>query len=383
MNLPAAADPKRDLETILILAPTGQDATLVAQVLRKEGISAEISSNMDQLGQRVQSSHGAILIAEEALNRASLAQLSAILNAQEPWSDVPLILMTTGGETTLASMRITKELSPAGNVTLLERPFRPITLVSAVQVALRARRKQYQMRDLLEEQRAATNMRDEFISVASHELKTPLTSLKLQTQLNRRQLEKSGGVPNSEYVTRLVEVTSRQVERLGRLVEDMLDVSRINTGRLKLEKETVNLSELVRELAERMTTQLSSAGITVQLEVEDHIVGVWDRYRLEQVLSNLLTNAIRYAPGKPVKITAQLDGSEAVVTVADQGPGIAPENRERIFSRFERAANSKNIDGLGLGLYICRQILESHGGSIRVESAEGGGALFVIRIPLT
>lgn len=373
---------KERSETVLVLAPTGQDAALISQVLRKESLDADVVANIDALTEYAKNDFGAMVIAEEALNRASLQRLSEILSAQGPWSDIPLILMTTGGETTLASLRISKELSAAGNVTLLERPFRPITLVSTVQVAIRARRRQYQVRELLEKQRAATEMRDEFISVASHELKTPLTSLKLQTQLNQRMLKKSGGIPNAEFVYKLVENTSRQVDRLARLVEDMLDVSRINTGKLKLEISPVDLGGLVDEIVDRISPQLAAAGCEISVHSCPGLVGNWDRYRIEQVIINLLTNAARYAAGKPISIAAQREGSNARLEVRDQGHGIAPENQERIFRRFERTANSRNIDGLGLGLYICKQIVESHGGKIRVESELGKGSNFVVNLPL-
>jgi signal transduction histidine kinase len=369
-------------ETILILAPTGQDARLLKAVLGKEGLDASIFLDAKQLAERVNSDFGAVLVAEEALNRITLSIFSEFLLGQEPWSDVPLIVMTTGGETTLTSLRVTKELSPAGNVTLLERPFRPITLVSTVQVALRARRRQYEVRELLNKQVAATQMRDEFISVASHELKTPLTSLKLQTQLNSRLIKKAGGIPNNAFVHKLVENTGRQVDRLVRLVEDMLDVSRINTGKLKLSVSEVNLRGLIDEIVERISPQLEAVGNTLSLGPIPDLTGIWDRYRIEQVITNILSNSMRYAPGKPIHISVKEESASAVIIIRDEGQGIALEYQEKIFRRFERASSTRNIDGLGLGLYICKQITETHGGDIRVESEPGKGAAFIIRLPL-
>jgi signal transduction histidine kinase len=291
--------------------------------------------------------------------------------------------MTSGGEPTLAVLRIKNAFSPSGNVTLLERPFRRITLQSVIHVALRARRKQHEVRNLLREQRTATELRDEFISVAGHELRTPLTSLKLQTQLHQRLIAQGDvAVYKPERMRRLVDLTARQVERLTRLVDDMLDISRINTGRLTLQCETFDLRQLVEETAERMRPQLESVGCNLTVHLCESIVGVWDRDRLEQVLSNLLTNVLRHCPGKPAHVTVSRSASRATLIVRDEGNGIAPENHERIFTRFERAITSTGASGLGLGLYICRQIVEAHRGTIHVESALGGGSSFIVALPV-
>jgi signal transduction histidine kinase len=293
--------------------------------------------------------------------------------------------MTTGGETTLASLRVLRDFTPAGNVTLLERPFRPITLVSTIQVALRSRRRQFEVRTLLKKQQEATRIRDEFISIASHELKTPLTSLKLQTQINRRLLQGKPEVIAAALTDRFqkyLDVSGKQVERLTRLIEDMLDVSRINAGKLALRKDEVDLPELIEEVADRLSPQISAAGCTLSLEIESPIRGYWDRYRIEQVIINLTTNAIRYGGGGPIRIFAKLDGDSAIFSVEDHGIGIEAHNVARIFERFERAQHSRNIDGLGLGLYICRQIVEGHGGSIGVKSQPGKGSVFTVSLPL-
>ncbi len=369
-------------ESVLIFAPTGQDAHLLSDVLGKDHIVCEVFHDLPNLCVRMSKDFGAVLLAEEALDIKSLPLFRKQLESQEPWSDAPIVIMTTGGETTLASLRIAKEFSPAGNVTLLERPFRPITLVSAVQVALRSRKRQFQVKELLRAQQEATQVRDEFISIASHELKTPLTSLKLQTQLNQRMMKRENGEIPRDRVNKLVENTDRQVDRLSRLVEDMLDVSRINTGKLALQKTEVDLAELVSEIVERLTPQLSAARCTVSLTLENGVKGSWDRFRIEQVIINLVTNAIRYAAEKPIHVSVSQTDGIATLVVRDEGCGIAPENRERIFQRFERILSSHGIDGLGLGLYICKQIVEAHGGSIRVDDKQIKGACFVVELPM-
>jgi signal transduction histidine kinase len=368
-------------QEILIVAPTGQDATLLANALRRESMFAEIYPDLERACARLREEAGVILVAEEALTESGISALRELLGRQEPWSDIPVVVMTGGGAPTLTSLRILKAFASSGSVTLLERPFRSITLISTLQVALRARRRQYQVRELLEMALQATRLRDEFISIASHELKTPLTSLKLQTQLNKRHQAKDPAA-FSEKVTRLIHVTDTQVDRLTRLVEDMLDISRISTGKLVMQKSEFDLADLAREVVDRFMPQLKSAGCDAEVRAPAPVPGRWDRYRLEQVLNNLITNAIRYAPGKPIEIEVLLDGPRARLTVADRGKGIDPANRERIFQRFERAVDSGNISGLGLGLYICRQIVETHGGTIRVESELGLGSRFVVEVPV-
>jgi signal transduction histidine kinase len=265
---------------------------------------------------------------------------------------------------------------------LLERPFRPITLVSTLQVSMRARRRQYQVRDLLKKQAEATRVRDEFISVASHELKTPLTSLKLQTQLNQRLITRADpAVYQPTRVKKLVEITDNQVNRLVRLVDDMLDVSRMNTGKLSVNKKEVNLSRLVKDIIDRTMPQITAAGCTLSVALDPDTTGEWDPYRIEQVFGNLLSNAIRYAAGKPIHIKTVRERKLCRLIVRDEGMGISAEDQKKIFNRFERAEAAANITGLGLGLYICREIVEAHGGNISVQSELGKGSTFTVTLP--
>lgn len=238
-------------------------------------------------------------------------------------------------------------------------------------------------RKIAEEQlREAVRIRDDFLSVASHELRTPLTSLKLQAQSMLRMLSRSGDHALSrEQIVRMVEQTDKQANRLGRLVDDMLDISRIRVGKLPLDKQQVDLCELVAEVHERMAAQFEAAGCQAAIHVCEPAVGVLDRFRIEQVVMNLFTNAIRYGQGRPIAIRVYQSGSELLFSVRDEGIGVAPENQRRIFDRFERAISANEISGLGLGLYIAREIVESHGGRIWVESAIGKGATFFVELP--
>jgi signal transduction histidine kinase len=382
MTSPALLD-RTSSECVVIFAPTGQDAHLLADVLKKENLQVEIARDVAAFGAILKGDVGALLIAEEALESECLAILNSAFSEQEPWSDIPLILMTMNGEVTSISLHHLNAFSPAGNVTLLERPFRPVTLVSTLQVSLRARRRQYQVRELLQKQMEATRVRDEFISVASHELKTPLTSLKLQTQHNQRMINKSDpAVYQPARVVKFVEATDNQVSRLVRLVDDMFDVSRMNSGKFSLEKSEINLSALVKEVIDRTLPQFAAAKCKITIDLDPSLVGVWDSYRIEQVINNLLSNAIRYASGKPIHVRTFRDQNLCQLTVGDEGMGITSADQGKIFNRFERGVTASNITGLGLGLYICREIVEAHGGTISVSSEVGKGSCFKVALPL-
>jgi len=366
---------------VLILAPVGKDALLARQVLESSSIGALICLSMEALVAKVKEGYGAILLAEEALDPVSTRLLSEALKGQPAWSDIPIVLLTSRGEASEAGMRIWNTFAAGGNVTIHERPVRTHTLVSALQVALRSRRRQYQVRKLLLEQEEATRQRDEFISIASHELRTPITSLKLQTQLTRRMLSKDEpGLLPLDRLGKFFRNTDLQISRLAKLVEDMLDVSRINIGKFMVTREDFDLATVVREVVDQFSSQLAASGNTVEISMES-CQGRWDRYRLEQVLNNLITNAIRYAPGAPIRIEGEQDSRFVRLSFCDEGPGIAKDKVGKIFDRFERATTGFGITGLGLGLYICRQIVEAHGGTIRVESDAGQGVRFVLELP--
>ena len=367
---------------VLILAPLGRDADAAAEVLRKEKFLAQPFRNLPDLLQRLKRPAGAALIAEEALSVENLVDVRAHLDSQEPWSNMPVILMTNSRERPFSTEQIVENLGAQGLISILERPFHIVTLLAAVRVALQAREKQYQVREFLQEQAAALQQRDEFLSIASHELKTPITSLKLQAQMRRRSILKNDlQALSPDSNVGFVNKIDTQLDRLCRLVDDMLDISRIENGKLALNKERVDLGELAREVVDGFAGQFQSIGTKVSLNIDAHVVGNWDRYRLEQVIANLLTNSIKYGGGKPVEVTVSARDGRAILMVRDHGPGIAPESREKIFQRFERAGAGKAISGLGLGLYISRQILELHAGKIFVEEPNGGGSQFVVELP--
>ena len=231
------------------------------------------------------------------------------------------------------------------------------------------------------ELRQAVRARDEFLSVASHELKTPLTPLQLQVQKLQLVASRQSG-PGVERVVSGLEVADRQVGRLTKLVDNLLDISRITSHRLKLEYESFDLAVLVRDVANRFRHELGRAGCALTLRADGPVMGSWDRTRLEQVVSNFLSNAAKYGAGQPVEISVDQIHDRARIRVRDQGIGIAPEDQPRIFERFERAVSEHNYAGLGLGLWIVRQIVDALGGKVTVESKIGEGATFTVELPL-
>jgi PAS domain S-box-containing protein len=222
----------------------------------------------------------------------------------------------------------------------------------------------------------ALRERDEFISVAAHELRTPLTALQLKLQGLERGL-----VRDADKKTERLEGAVRQTERLARLIDRLLDVSRIAQGRLELSPEEFDLSTLVRQVADDFRDPAANARVLLELQLPEKAEGTWDRLRIEQILVNLLSNAVKYGAGKPVIVKLEIKDDVVRLTVADRGIGIASQDVNRIFGRFQRAAPTRHYGGMGLGLYITRHIVDAHQGTISVDSAAGEGATFVVELP--
>ena len=227
----------------------------------------------------------------------------------------------------------------------------------------------------------AVRLRDEFLSIASHELKTPLTSMQLAVQTLQRTIRR-GQMPTPERLADRLGIVEDQSKRLTRLINELLDISRITAGRLELERTPTDLAALTRHVAEQFREELALVGCPLTLHAETPVVGTWDPARIEQVITNLLTNSMKYGKGQPIEVTVDCVDESARLQVRDEGIGIAPEHLERIFERFERAVAPGRFGGMGLGLYISRQIVAAHGGTIRAASRPGQGATFTVTLPL-
>lgn len=236
---------------------------------------------------------------------------------------------------------------------------------------------------LYQNSREAIQLRDDFLMIASHELKTPITSLKLKLQTLLRMFQKINHEKLSdENIIASLNFIDQQIEKIIKLIEQLLNTSKISKEKIKLNRETVNLSEIIYELKNLFAEELKISGSSLEIDVKNPIVGSWDPLRIKQALMNLLSNAIKYGLGKPIKLYALIKNNESEISIEDQGIGIDKKDQSRIFKRFERAVSSLSYGGLGLGLYITQQIIEAHGGSIFIESELNKGSRFVVRLPL-
>ncbi|HEX3695789.1 MAG TPA: PAS domain S-box protein [Polyangia bacterium] len=229
---------------------------------------------------------------------------------------------------------------------------------------------------------SSVRVRDEFLSIASHELRTPLAAMQLQVENMDRMVQKRGAehLANGRLSADL-ERAGGHVRRMTRLVDTLLDISRLSAGRLELERKEMDLVTLVQDVVRTMRAAATAAGCELQLSAPATAVGCWDRLRLEQVLTNLLANAIKFGAGKPIDVVVSVEGPLARLSVADRGIGIPREQQKRIFERFERGVSSRHFGGFGLGLWISKQIIDAHEGTIRVDSRPGQGAMFAFEIP--
>lgn len=230
----------------------------------------------------------------------------------------------------------------------------------------------------------AVRMRDEFMSVVAHELRTPLNTLFMDAQMRKMLLERGRtAVFDAAYLKKMVARDQRQVQSMMRLIDDMLDVTRIRSNRLSIRPGPVELSTLLERVVGNLDQQALAAGSSITLHAGPPVNGWWDEFRIEQVVINLLTNALRYGNGQPVEVSLAPLADSAVIHVRDQGKGIAARDQQRIFDPFERAVGQDDSTaGLGLGLYITRQLVEAHGGTISVQSQPGQGSDFSVTLPL-
>lgn len=229
----------------------------------------------------------------------------------------------------------------------------------------------------------AVRMRDDFMSVVAHELLTPLNTLFLQTQLRKLELDRNN--PDMFQKPGLAEIfdsDQHQIQSMVTLIDDMLDVSRIRHNRLTVRPRPAELSSVVKRAVAQVSSQAAAAGTVITLQADTEIAGCWDEFRIQQVIVNLLNNAIRYGQAKPVTITLSSANESACIEVRDQGTGIAAADQKRIFQQFERGQDSADASGFGLGLYISQQLVQAHGGTIELVSEAGKGAVFTVRLPL-
>ena len=344
---------------IFVLDPTGHVRTWNAGAARIKGYRAE----------EILGSHFSRFYTEEDVRAGKPDRELAIATTEGRCEDEG-IRVRKDGSTFWASVVITALRDPDGTLRGFAKVTRDIT----------ERHRAEQARVRLARAEEGTRARDEFLGIASHELKTPITTLGLEAELLLRWDARSGEPGRSMLQPRLRTI-HRQTTRLAHLVQALLDVTQITAGRLGIVPEPLDLASMVREAMERWRDDLSRAGCTLRLRIGDAITGRWDRSRMEQVIDNLVANAVKFGAGRPVEVVAEADGGSVHLVVRDHGIGIAPDDQRRIFERFERAVPTVHYGGFGLGLWIVRNIVEAHGGEISVWSAPGQGSRFDVRLP--
>jgi signal transduction histidine kinase len=360
---------------LLVLAPIGKDAALVETMLRKDAVACVACTDLECLARELERGAAAVLVTEEALPHDS--RLIDLIQRQPQWSDLPVLVLTRPGADSAAVARAVRTL---GNVTLLERPVRVTALASAVHSALRARERQYQTRAHLLEREQADRRKDEFLATLAHELRNPLAPIRNSVSL----LRLSGAAGPAGQIW---EMMDRQVNHMVRLVDDLMEVSRITRGKIELRKSVVDLAEVIAAAVETSRPLIESARHELSVEMPPQPLLVeGDAMRLAQVFSNLLNNAVRYTdPGGRIGIAAKGDDCSAMVIVSDTGIGIAAEALPRVFDMFVQAnaRDSRAQSGLGIGLTLVRSLVEMHGGGVAARSAGvGRGSEFVVRLPL-
>lgn len=371
---------------VLVFAPVGRDAELTHELLDHASIPDFVCGSIAQMCDVFERlGAGALLLTEEALDDPACPQLGAVLNTQPSWSDVPVLLFAgrAGADVTLRTIRAIESLR---NVTLFERPIRLAAALSAIRAALRGRRRQYEVRDLLAELRdaradaeAANRLKDEFLATLSHELRTPLNAILGWTSMLTRGLVEPGRMPQ------VFEALDRNARSQAQLIADVLDVSRIISGKLELRLHPIELGDLVVQAIDSVRMAAAAKHIQLSIDQTPHCVVRGDAGRLQQVVWNLLSNAIKFtAAGGAIRVGIHRDHGHVSVSVTDTGVGIAPEFLPHVFDRFRQAdqTSTRAFGGLGLGLSIVKHLVEAHGGAVTASSGGAGqGACFTVRLP--
>ncbi|HEY3699144.1 MAG TPA: hybrid sensor histidine kinase/response regulator [Spongiibacteraceae bacterium] len=383
---------------ILLVDDIGENLLALAALLRRDDLEIHsVTSGAAALDLLLEHDF-AVAIIDVQMPGMNGFELAEFMRSTERTKRIPIVFVTAGSDEPSHAFKGYE----SGAVDFLYKPLDSHTVKSKVNIFVemylqrgalsqqvialqQARTEQEKLLKELQktqqELQQAVRMRDDFMSIVSHELRTPLNTLKLELYTRKHYIETGEfDVFTPERIAQMVETDERQLDRLIRLINDILDVSRIRTGQLSVRPTQVNLSALVTRVVQQFSVQFSSSGCEVRIRAPAAASGYWDEFRIEQALANLLTNAMRHGAGKPIEIIVEELNDEVRLAVCDYGAGIKAEDRTRIFNQFERGTNERKGSGLGLGLFITDQIIRSHGGSISVESEPGQGATFIITL---
>jgi signal transduction histidine kinase/CheY-like chemotaxis protein len=371
-------------ERVLVLPVTRRDGEVTRTLLHTAGVECCVCESLAAMTHEMTRGVGALLLTEAALASAQMPQLTAALGTQPAWSDVPLVMLVRNQHLPIDGTRLLESLD---NVTVLDRPASARSMISAVQSALRDRRKQYRIRDQLEQQAQAERAlvradqrKDEFLATLAHELRNPLAPIRNGLQI----LAKLRG--NDPQIRRLLDIMERQMAQMVKLIDELLDVSRISTGKVVLHKQRTDMRQIIGAALEGSQPLIDAAGHRLEVQAGDEAVWVYgDPGRLAQVVGNLVNNAAKYTPnGGHIVVRMKHWDRTVEVSVEDTGVGIPPDMLASVFDMFTQVNRTldRSQGGLGIGLALVRRLMELHGGTVHAES--GGpnrGSRFSIRMP--
>jgi len=368
---------RRPSSPVLIFAPIRRDAELLTGTLAFVGFTGRECSDLAELTGNLDNHALALLTTEEAFRPALAETLRAFIEAQPVWSDFPIVIFA-GPESNGRYTSGLDRLGPRANITLVDRPVRVKTLTSVIRSVARTRRLQFEIRDLLAKLEDRIAERDRFLAILGHELRNPLAAIVLAAQM-----VESDGILDDQHARRI----ERQALHLSRLVDDLLDLSRVTTGKIALKRTPVDLNQLVEQSLKGLQTDRFRRDLDLRFSPAKGPLTIdADPLRVDQIITNLLTNAFKYTPeGGSVSVTTAMRDGSAVLTVADTGVGIAPERLDSIFELFSQAENAigRAQGGMGIGLHLVRSLVELHGGSVRASSdGIDKGSRFTVQLPL-
>ena len=396
-------------ERVIVIAPVGQDARAIADLLTANNVEVVISEDPQDAAQKIAHA-GALVMTEEALELAETEKLLTALKCQPPWSELPVIILASGGGLRLAVL-LDLTADAAGSMTLLERPIRTDTLLRTINVALRSRRRQYQVRDLFDEQKRsqqklkhtgeqlrsllaqerglrqaadeANRLKDEFLATMSHELRNPLNVMLGYSELLLRMDEVKG----SQQLLRMSEALRRNALAQSFLIRDLLELSRLRSGKLTLTSETVSILTAINNAIETVRADAAAKDISITVKgAEEPLFVQGDLLRLEQIVWNLLSNSVKFTvPGGRIDVSLKRENDDVVLAIADNGQGIDPGFLPKVFEMFRQgdARASREHAGLGIGLALVQQLVKLHKGTVTAHSdGVGKGATFTVRLPL-
>ena len=384
---------------ILIVDDLPENLIALEALIRRDDLAVHAAGSGDEALALLLEHEFALALLDVQMPGMNGFELAELMRGTERTRRIPIVFVSAAGRELNHAFRGYE----AGAVDFLHKPLDAYAVNSKVAVFVDMYRQRSEMRRQVEalelarrEQQAlleklhaaqeelqhAVKMRDDFMSIVAHELRTPLNTLFLESQLRRMQLGRGNMAAfDAPQLEAMFARDDRQIRNMVRLIEDMLDVSRIRSGTLSVRPVKTELSMLLQRVIDDLAQQAAAVGSTITLHAPQPVDGWWDEFRIEQVVVNLLTNALRYGSGKPVEVSLSPTPGGAHLSVRDHGIGISAEDQQRIFQQFERAGGGRSVDGLGLGLFITQQLVEAHGGSISVHSEPGRGSVFSLDLP--